>query len=634
MGKYSNIKEYMGSEYYNQLHAAIKPLVIKDKDDFDDKGGKIVFVELDDISVSGVTFDVGDNDEIIIRVSVDACVNVRIRDRGDEDIDPQNRTYNVFCSAVLKDGLQNFKIISSTEYNERQYDKDKSLSQDLVPYMYEDDVEKHAEDFLKRHYPKALLQPMPLPVEEIAESMGMKIYYRDLGDNVFGKTYFGSEEVEVQKSFVDKELTTITTQPGTMLINPDMYFCYNVGTMNNTIIHECVHWDRHQRPFELQKLLMGESKSISCEIVKTYDGMPKNASALKWMEWQANQLAPRILLPAKTTKAKMKELINKYSKECPNCRKAEQLEKAVYDLAAFFQVSVIAAKIRLIELGYIGIEGVYIYQDGKLLPPFSFTDGSLGENQTFVIDEQNAMREIFMNEDLRQMYFDSEIIYANAMVCLNSPKYITESENGKPILTDYALNHVDECCIAFDRKVDVGTKSKDTFYRVCFLCRDVNSETYIEAKYDPDHQNPQNEKARKEELAKIKKALDEAYNRFNKELPGGFAETLNYYMDLKDITNEELASRCNLSPQTISTYRNELNPSVKFENAVALCNGLKLNKLYAFDFMKKAGHDLGVIAPRNMVAKYIIEEHPDDTLQQWQDKFVEFGTDVKLPKCK
>ena len=141
----------MCSEYYNQLHAAIKPLVIKDKDDFDDKGGKIVFVELDDISVSGVTFDVGDNDEIIIRVSVDACVNVRIRDRGDEDIDPQNRTYNVFCSAILKDGLQNFKIISSTEYNERQYDKDKSLSQDLVPYMYEDDVEKHAEDLIKNY---------------------------------------------------------------------------------------------------------------------------------------------------------------------------------------------------------------------------------------------------------------------------------------------------------------------------------------------------------------------------------------------------------------------------------------------------------------------------------------------------
>ena len=43
--------------------------------------------------------------------------------------------------------------------------------------MYEEDAEKHAEDFLKRHYPKALLQPMAIPVEEIVQSMGMKLFY-------------------------------------------------------------------------------------------------------------------------------------------------------------------------------------------------------------------------------------------------------------------------------------------------------------------------------------------------------------------------------------------------------------------------------------------------------------------------
>ena len=139
---------------------------------------------------------------------------------------------------------------------------------------------------------------MAIPVEEIVQSMGMKLFYAPLEEGIFGKTYFGSEKVKVYTNILQKEIVEIITEPGTMLINPDVYFMYNIGTANNTIIHECVHWDRHRRPFELQKLLTGECNHISCEIVEVYDGIPQDAPALKWMEWQANQLAPRILMPA------------------------------------------------------------------------------------------------------------------------------------------------------------------------------------------------------------------------------------------------------------------------------------------------------------------------------------------------
>ena len=39
------------------------------------------------------------------------------------------------------------------------------------------------------------------------------------------------------------------------------------------------------------------------------------------------------------------------------------------------------------------------------------------------------------------------------MYCINDEKYVTRSDAGAPILTDYALEHVDECCLAFDRKI-------------------------------------------------------------------------------------------------------------------------------------------------------------------------------------
>lgn len=94
---------------------------------------------------------------------------------------------------ILENGFRKVSVTDISEYSKNAYDKDKSLSQNLVPYMYEEDVERHAEDFLKRHYPKALLQPMPLPVEEIVNDMGMKFFY------AYWKTEFLGRHFSVKK---------------------------------------------------------------------------------------------------------------------------------------------------------------------------------------------------------------------------------------------------------------------------------------------------------------------------------------------------------------------------------------------------------------------------------------------------
>ncbi len=52
--------------------------------------------------------------------------------------------------------------------------------------MYEEDVEKHAEDFLKRHYSKALLQP----IDEIVKEMKMEFYYAPLEDGIFSVLFY------------------------------------------------------------------------------------------------------------------------------------------------------------------------------------------------------------------------------------------------------------------------------------------------------------------------------------------------------------------------------------------------------------------------------------------------------------
>ena len=394
-----------------------------------------------------------------------------------------------------------------------------------------------------------------------------------------------------------------------------------------------MHWDRHRKAFELQRLLTGDCNHISCEIVETYEGIPDDAPAIKWMEWQANQLAPRILMPAKMTEKVYSNALRDIHTSKPFTRFAEVMEEAVGYTAQFFGVSALAAKLRLMDLGYDVVQGTYVYSDGRYLPPFYFAKGTLEKDQTYVIDEQNALIQIFMNEELRTLYFEGRLIYANCMVCINSPKYITRSETGLPILTEYALEHVHECCYVFKRKINASDTYSDSFYRRCFLCRNVNSENYIEAKYDPEHKDNQSKSQRKNEIDKITESVEDIVRRLATEIPSGFSGTLSYHMNRKNITNEELSARTNISTVSISEYRNTLSPKISLERAVALCNGLKLEKHYSHDLMKKAGFDLSIPNITYYMIGWVIDEHPDDTLQQWQDKFNDAKVNVKLPGC-
>ena len=635
--EYKDFKEYMEYNYYDDIKRRLDPYIVSKKDSFENEDFyEITWIDMNEISytVCGVTFKETDDGYLEIRTSVDAEVPFSGKTRYGRDSDGATKTYNVFFKAKLDNGLHDVKITEFGEYNKATYDKDKSLSQDLVPYLYEEAIEKNAEDFLKRNYPKALLQPMPLPVEEIVEKMGMKMYFAPMPDNIFGMTYFAEETVSVYDDIIHKNEIEIVTAPGTMLINPDVYFMGNIGTANNTIIHECVHWDRHRRAFELQKLLQGECNHISCEIVEgEYNGIGADESALKWMEWQANQLAPRILMPAEMTKRKLNDLLIGNYQNDKRERYSVHLENAIYQLASYFQVSVLAAKLRAIELGYDQAHGVWVYCDEKYIKPFSFKKGTLAQNQTFVLDEMSAMRQIYINPFLRELYQEGLIVYSNCMVCINDPKYVAINDVGEPELTEYALEHVHECCFIFKRKISASDSYSDTFYRRCFLCRDVDAAPYIEPEYDEEHKDNQDKKAKKEEIHKIKDSLTDIVAKM-KEVPNGFGKTLEYHMKRKGLTNETMGEKANLSSQTISQYRNDELPNMTLGSAAALCNGLKLERHYAHDLMKKARYDLLSPGLDIYMISWLIDEHIGDNLQEWQDKLVEANIKVQIPGCE
>lgn len=241
----------------------------------------------------------------------------------------------------------------------------------LIPYIYVKDLDRHAENFLKRYCPEVLEKPMALPVKKIIDAMDLTVYPAPLPDEVFGKTYFNNATVEIYKDYDESEIITKKITAGTILVNPKVFFMRNIGSVNNTIIHECVHWDKHHNFFELQKILNPEINAISCAVVEDYKKRSDNyEDALSWMEWQANSLAPRILIPARTGREKLKSILADLHRTMPGMRNAFIMEMAITEFANFFKVSIMAAKIRALDLGFEQAAGVYNYIDGKKYPPF------------------------------------------------------------------------------------------------------------------------------------------------------------------------------------------------------------------------------------------------------------------------
>lgn len=77
--------------------------------------------------------------------------------------------------------------------------------------------------------------------------MGITVYEAPLPENVFGCTYFNKANVEIYGK--NEDIISTDVDEETILVNPNNSFMYGIGFENNTIFHECVHWDKHYKFF-------------------------------------------------------------------------------------------------------------------------------------------------------------------------------------------------------------------------------------------------------------------------------------------------------------------------------------------------------------------------------------------------
>lgn len=521
-------------------------------------------------------------------IDFDVVVSCDIEKKGTRGSKAQfyEKWLDVHCRVSLGIDLSGFEITGIEPCETKEENENSRFSGELVPIISREDLEDEAARFLEKYYPEALNKCVPVPIRQIAEEkMELNIVENEhLSDDmsVFGMIVFEDGNI----AGTNRKIIIRNAKRGSMYVDPRVFYERTLGTLNSTIAHECFHWHRHQPYHALMKMIGakdGVGKNIQCAIAANRDSSD-NWKAVDWMEWQANEIALKILMPYKTAKEYCEMMICEYTGQLDGHERMAALERVVDNIADFYGVSRQAAKNRMRELGFQEVDGVYSYLDGQYIRQFQYSLDALGAGQTFSISTTDLFKAYCFNQRFRELLDKGQAVYADGHLCYNSPEYIEFDNDGIARMTDYALAHVDECCFIFDLGHTFESRYQGVRYYQQFLTKTNFQLSSAELSFEEN--NPHNKA--------LSAVMDDAAKKSSRQnrLPGSFGETLVRLMDEQHISIKALADRSLVGEKTIQRIRNDENYTTTKQTVIALCVGLRLSPADAKYFFDKSDFKL------------------------------------------
>ena len=155
------------------------------------KVNKIGGIELLGITVKFVSVNDLPGSVFEFEVAIDAEFDVREADYHYDTDEFTSQWFMLKCRGDLECGLDEFQITDISIYIGKNR-QPKPMSDALVPIISKDNLEAVATDFLKRNYPKDLLQPMAVDPSELAKSMGLTVKLKRITEDcsIFGQIFF------------------------------------------------------------------------------------------------------------------------------------------------------------------------------------------------------------------------------------------------------------------------------------------------------------------------------------------------------------------------------------------------------------------------------------------------------------
>lgn len=463
----------------------------------------------------------------------------------------------------------------------------------LVPInVCKDNYDEVATDFLN-HYGCAqyLTTPMPVPIFEIARKrVGLIVYTnQQLSENsdVLGTIAFFDGDLDVYdpgaKSYIGFHVTKATVLVDCTIDHE--------GRQNNTLAHECVHWHIHRHYFNnLRRKAADSDIAFRCP-TKILDGDEATRDEER-MEKQARGIAPRILMPKVSTTSKLSELFAARTVPEDGERRIVVLTEIVDELAAFYHVSKVSAKYRMVDLGRMTYEEaklIYCFDTNSAEWDFSerpLTVKTSSRPLTRHITLEQVIYEFGRNAAFREVLHSGLFRFVEDAFVINDPKYIQVDDKGKARLTPYAIKHQQECTLIFESVVSVSHNYSHThtenFRPEMITLLTMGFLTRVETEYKklPRYaSNVQNDNAF--DVAKALDAVKADFDRFSKERTTlapvtNFWDRVEQIKNAKSMKNSTFKDHSGLDDATISRIKLK-RTAVTLRVAIAICFGLDLD---------------------------------------------------------
>lgn len=244
-----------------------------------------------------------------------------------------------------------------------------------VPILSKDKIEVLAEQVLSSYKPDLIFNPGVLDVELLIEHYAdLEMDYQDLthDGSILGMIVFNDCIVPVYDVY-NKKAKRISVNEGTIIIDNSLLKEEQLRRGRFTLAHEVAHWFLHRHMyiqdknqislFDSMETVQKELPVIKCRTSDIIDGRKKQLNTDDdWVEWHADYMASALLMPKNAFVAVAREkfqsarIAKGFYQMGTNFEMDLWASVIAYELADLFQVSVTAANIRLINLGFINEE--------------------------------------------------------------------------------------------------------------------------------------------------------------------------------------------------------------------------------------------------------------------------------------
>lgn len=602
-----SFSNYIKRKFDDKIISAIKKYVYNNNINIEsNKLINVHFKELYDIEIINVKVF----DEIGMKIRFDCIVSCEyhLKDMSNKhsDYDVVDAWFKVKCLGDLEKDLKD-TIVVDVDQTIKQNQSIDALNDSLVPMLTKNELELKATEFLKLYYPDALTEPIFLDPEILIKNMNLNLKITKLSndDSVFGQIYFKDGETNLYDS--DAPILTHIKR-GTILIDRDICFLRNFGSQNNTMVHECVHWHFHKKAFELERILNGDLSKIECRTSGNMkDFKNRNISS---MEWQANALAPKILMPKNTFKQKAFELIKYFKKIKGTDETVDIIEPVINELATFFIVSKLSAKIRLLEVGYEEARGAFEFVNGKNVKPYTFKKEFLKLNQTFTIPYLDSIILRYTDTKFNELISNLDFKYVDGHYIINDFKYIKKNLFNEYELTSYARTHLDECAIPFD--ISFYNENNGKYDLECFLNRDLNSPVKI------IFESANGDSLSQEELFKLRLERNKSEQKLLSSLPNNLVGSIEMLMRETNINKDDLCAYSGVDDRTMRRILGGETAKPKRDTIARICIGLQTSFPISMYLFNKAGHTLDEIDEDTILLKSALQDLSGCTIEEFE----------------